>query len=113
MSDPQTPQPKPENSKTTDQQKKQDTSQVSQGPTEVNGTSAAPAVDEYVELDEFIEREIPNDKKIENDQQTALVVANYLDKNPDIAKYYEYLMDWRKHSDASKLSFHAKFRLKT
>jgi hypothetical protein len=34
---------------------------------------------------EYIEKEIPNDKKIENDHQTVLVVANYLDKNPEIA----------------------------
>ena len=38
-----------------------------------------------ISLSEYIEKEIANDQKIENDHQTVLVVANYLDKNPDIA----------------------------
>jgi hypothetical protein len=63
-------------------------------------------------LAEYIEKEISNDKKIENDHQTVLVVANYLDKNPDIAQYYEYLVDWRNVNDENSHNFHAKFRLK-
>jgi hypothetical protein len=65
-----------------------------------------------VDLAEYIEKEILNDKKIENDHQTVLVVANYLDKNPDIAKYYDYLVDWRMTNDEQSHNFHAKFRLK-
>jgi hypothetical protein len=63
-------------------------------------------------LPEYIEREISNDKKIENDHQTVLVVANYLDKNPETAQYYDYLVDWRSTNDGSSENFHAKFRLK-
>lgn len=65
-----------------------------------------------ISLSEYIEKEIANDQKIENDHQTVLVVANYLDKNPEIAQYYEYLVDWRPTSDESSHNFHAKFRLK-
>ena len=32
-----------------------------------------------ISLSEYIEKEIANDQKIENDHQTVLVVANYLD----------------------------------
>ena len=64
------------------------------------------------DLPEYIEKEIPNDKKIDNDHQTVLVVANYLDKNPDIAQHYDYLVDWRSTSDESNQNFMAKFRLK-
>jgi hypothetical protein len=63
-------------------------------------------------LPEYIEKEIPNDKIIENDHQTVLVVANYLDKNPEIAQSYDYLVDWRNTSDESNENFLAKFRLK-
>ena len=63
-------------------------------------------------MPEYIEKEISNDKKIENDHQTVLVVANYLDKNPDIAQYYDYLVDWRSTTDGNSQNFHAKFRLK-
>jgi hypothetical protein len=62
-------------------------------------------------LAEYIEKEILNDNIIENDHQTVLVVANYLDKNPELAHHYEYLVDWRNSSDENE-NFHAKFRLK-
>lgn len=65
-----------------------------------------------LDLPEYIEKEIPNDKQIENDHQTVLVVANYLDKNPDVAQYYDYLVDWRHSPNEKSNNFFAKFRLK-
>jgi hypothetical protein len=77
------------------------------------GAQNAQEPEDIVEnLEEYIEKEVANDKKIENDHQTVLVVANYMDKNPQLAKYYDYLVDWRSTSDASNENFHAKFRLK-
>ena len=98
--EPKTPvQTKPEDSKQNDQ---------AQGPTD-NKVESDVQVDN---LPEYIEKEITNDKKIENDHQTVLVVANYLDKNPETAQYYDYLVDWRSTNDGSSHNFHAKFRLK-
>ena len=72
--EPKTPQPKAPTTPT-------DVKKESQGPSDTKIDQTP----QTVVLAEYIEKEIPNDKKIENDHQTVLVVANYLDKNPEIA----------------------------
>lgn len=104
VEDPKTPQPKSEEKK-----EELKTNSQAQGPRDNKNETPAP---KKGVLPEYIEKEIPNDKIIENDHQTVLVVANYLDKNPEIAQSYDYLVDWRNTSDESNENFLAKFRLK-
>jgi len=35
-----------------------------------------------------------NKDPIQNDHQTVLIVANYLDANPEFAQKYDYLVEW-------------------
>ena len=74
--EPKTPQPKAATTPTDVKKESQ-----AQGPSDTKIDQPP----QTVVLAEYIEKEIPNDKKIENDHQTVLVVANYLDKNPEIA----------------------------
>lgn len=53
-----------------------------------------------------------NKDPIDSDHQTVLIVANYLDANPEFAQKYDYLVEWQKTDDESNNNFIAKFRLK-
>jgi len=61
-------------------------------------------------LNEYEEREIPNEEEITSNTATIAAVANYLNlpENEEFSKYYEYTVDYRAISN----NFIAKFRLK-
>lgn len=43
---------------------------------------------------EYVTQEMENKDPIQNDHQTVLIVANYLDANPEFARKYDYLVEW-------------------
>ena len=53
-----------------------------------------------------------NKDPIDNDHQTVLIVANWLDENPEFAEKFDYLVEWEYTDDESNNNFVAKFRLK-
>ena len=67
---------------------------------------------EEPEEPEYDSKEMQNENPIENDHQTVLVVANYLDQNQEFAAKYDYLVDWQNTDNESNNNFIAKFRLK-